>query len=45
MGLEIRSYMRKLELSVMWSATYSYAAAPIEKLFGHLKFGELNPVE
>ena len=45
MGIEIRNYMRKMELSVIWSGPYSYNTAPIEKLFGHLKFGELNQDE
>jgi len=34
--------MRKMELFVIWSMPYSYDAAPIEKVFGHLKLGELN---
>ena len=42
-GACIREYMRKLELDVIWSAPYSYSTAPIELLFGSLKFGELNP--
>ncbi len=42
-GEEIREYIRKMQLQVVWSAPYSYAAAPIELLFGGLKFGELNP--
>ena len=39
----MRSYFRKLQVSVMFSGPYSYAAAPIELLFGALKRGELNP--
>jgi hypothetical protein len=35
--------MRKLELQVIWSGPYSYSTAPIEMVFGNLKFGELNP--
>ena len=35
--------MRKLELDVIFSAPYSYSTAPIELLFGSLKFGDLNP--
>ena len=27
----------------MYSAPYSYDAAPIETLFAHLKLGDLNP--
>ena len=42
-GEDIREYMRKLELDVIWSAPYSYSTAPIELVFGALKFGELNP--
>ena len=44
-GIEIRDYMWKLEISVMWSAPYSYDTAPIELVFAHLKFGELNEEE
>jgi len=40
----MRSYFRKLQVSVMFSGPYSYAAAPIELLFGALKRGELNPL-
>ena len=42
-GTKIREYLRKLELEVAWSSPYSYSTAPIELLFGALKFGELNP--
>jgi hypothetical protein len=42
-GSDIRTYMRKLELEVMWSAPYSYSTAPIEMVYAVLKFGELNP--
>ena len=41
-GSEIRQYMRKLELEVIWSAPYSYTTAPIEMVFASLKNGELN---
>ena len=41
-GSKVREYMRKLELEVIWSAPYSYSAAPIETLFATLKLGELN---
>ena len=44
-GLDIRCYMRKMELNIIWSAPYSYDTAPIEMVFGHLKFGELNEEE
>ena len=42
-GTDIREYLRKLNLDVIWSVPYSYSTAPIELLFGSLKFGELNP--
>ena len=42
-GDEIREYIHKLQFCVVWSAPYSYSTAPIELLFGGLKFGELNP--
>ena len=41
-GADIRDYMRKMELAVIWSAPYSYDTAPIEMVFGHLKIGELK---
>ena len=41
-GSQVREYMRKLELQVIWSAPYSYSTAPIEMVFGALKLGELN---
>ena len=42
-GSRVREYLRKLELQVIWSGPYSYSTAPIEMVFGILKFGELNP--
>ena len=42
-GGDIREYLHKMQLQVIWSGPYSYSAAPIELLFGGLKFGELNP--
>ena len=42
-GGDIREYLHKMQLQVIWSAPYSYSTAPIELLFGGLKFGELNP--
>ena len=42
-GEEIREYIHKMRLQIIWSAPYSYSAAPIELLFGGLKFGKLNP--
>ena len=41
-GSKVREYMRKLQLEIIWSGPYSYDAAPIELVFGHLKLGELN---
>ena len=32
----------KLGLQVVYSGAYSFSAAPVETLFSHLKFGELN---
>ena len=42
-GEEIKSYMLKMELPVMYTAPYSFSSSPIETLFAHLKLGELNP--
>ena len=42
-GSRVREYLRKLDLDVIWSGPYSYSTAPIEMVFGALKFGELNP--
>jgi len=42
-GEEMREYLRKLQVQVIYSGPYSYAAAPIEMVFGALKRGELNP--
>ena len=41
-GSKVREYLRKLEVQVIWSGPYSYSTAPIELVFGALKFGELN---
>ena len=41
-GSEVREYLRKLELTVIWSGPYSYSTAPIETVFAALKFGQLN---
>ena len=41
-GEEIKSYLRKMQVPIMYSGPYSYSAAPIETLFSHLKLGELN---
>ena len=42
-GGDIRTYIQKMRIQVIWSGPYSYSSAPIELLFGGLKFGELNP--
>ena len=42
-GEKMREYLRKLQVQVIYSGPYSYAAAPIEMVFGALKRGELNP--
>ena len=42
-GSQVRKYLRKLEVQVIWSGPYSYSTAPIEMVFGALKSGELNP--
>ena len=41
-GTEVREYLQKLELQVIWSGPYSYSTAPIETVFSALKFGQLN---
>ena len=40
---ESMGYMRRLGFRVAVSAPYSYAAAPVELAFAHLKAGNLNP--
>ena len=40
---ETKEHLRRLGLKVIYTAPYSYASSPIEKLFGALKLGELNP--
>ena len=42
-GEEIRSYMTKMQLPVIYTAPYCYNSSPIETLFAHLKLGEINP--
>ena len=42
---EMREYLRKLQVEIIYSGPYSYSAAPIELLFGALKNGEINPVK
>ena len=41
-GEEIRSYLRKMQVPIIYSGPYSFAAAGIETLFSQLKLGELN---
>ena len=41
-GEEIRSYIRKMQLPLIYTAPYCYGSSPIETLFAHLKLGELN---
>ena len=41
-GEEIKSYLRKMQVPVIYSGLYSFSAAAIETLFSHLKLGELN---
>ena len=41
-GEEIRSYLRKMQVPIIYSGPYSFSAAGIETLFSHLKLGELN---
>ena len=40
---EMRDYLKKMQVDVIYSGPYSYSAAPIELLFSALKKGELNP--
>ena len=41
-GGEIRSYLRKMQVPIMYTVPYSFAASPIETMFAALKFGEIN---
>ena len=41
-GEEIREFLHKMQLRVIWSAPYSFSTAPIEKCFAGLKQKELN---
>ena len=38
----MKERLARLELPIIYSGPYSYAAAPIESVFSALKFGELN---
>ena len=40
---ETRAAAMAMGLNLIFSAPYSYSAAPIETLFSNLKLGELNP--
>ena len=40
---ETRAAAKAMGLNLIFSAPYSYSAAPIETLFSNLKLGELNP--
>ena len=42
-SVEIKASITKLGFKVIYSGPYSYSAAPIEMMFGGLKYGELNP--
>ena len=42
-GDEIRGFLHKLQIQVIWSAPYSYAGAAVEALFSGIKLGQLNP--
>ena len=40
---EMREYLKKMDLKVIYSGPYSYTSSPIELVFGALKQGEINP--
>ena len=40
---DMRDYLKKMQVDVIYSGPYSYSAAPIEMLFSALKNGNLNP--
>ena len=40
----MKKRLAKMQLPVIYSAPYSYTTAPIERVFAHLKLGELNPM-
>ena len=42
-GEEMRDYLGKLQVKVIYSGPYSYSAAAIEMVFSALKQGQLNP--
>ena len=39
----MRERLAKMELPISYSAPYCYSTAPIERVFGALKLGDLNP--
>ena len=41
-GEEIRDYLHKMQVPIIYSGPYSYCAAPVETIFSFLKLGELN---
>ena len=41
-GDEIRDYLHRIQIPIIYSGPYSYSVAPIETLFSFLKLGELN---
>ena len=42
-GTEMKDFFKKMEMTVMYTAPYSYSSSPIELLWASLKLGELNP--
>ena len=40
---ETRAALQALGFKLIFSAPYSYSAAPVEMLFSCVKFGEINP--
>ena len=40
---EMMDNFAKLKLDIIFSAPYSYSAAPIELVFAALKLGDINP--
>ena len=39
---ETKAVLKKLGLKIIFSGPYSFSAAPIELLFGGMKYGEIN---
>ena len=40
---EMKDFFKKMEMTVMYTAPYSYSSSPIELLWAQLKLGDLNP--